>query len=72
MDENVLIEDYESGEILLATAKSEYNNEHNRTTILDSKTNIVLTFSALLFVAMTQIVNIKKRSIEKVNSTLQS
>lgn len=53
-------DNFECGEILLSTAKSEYENENNRTSILDSKSNIVFTFASVVFVAMTQMVNIKK------------
>lgn len=57
---NQLIDDYECGEILLETAKDEYHNEHQRTSVIDSKTNIVLSFSAVIFIAMMQAVNLKK------------
>lgn len=51
---------YPSGELQLEIAKSEYNNEKNRSAVLDSKTNTVISFAAIFFVAIAQIVNLKK------------
>ena len=51
---------YPSGQILLDIAKIEYENENNRTSILDSKTNTVISLTAIFFVAMAQIINLKK------------
>lgn len=42
-------------EILLSTAKSEYDNEHNRTSIIDSKTNISLPIISAFFLAFVQL-----------------
>ncbi len=53
-------EKYPSGQILLEISKSEYENEKNRTSIIDSKTNITITLLSVLFVAITQILNLKK------------
>lgn len=38
-----------SVELLLETAKSEYDNKHNRTSIIDSKTNISLSIISAFF-----------------------
>ena len=43
-----------SVEILLTTAKAEYDNEHNRTSIIDSKTNISLPIMTAFFLAFIQ------------------
>lgn len=41
--------------LLLDTAKAEYDNEHNRTTIIDSKTNISLPIISAFFLAFVQL-----------------
>lgn len=41
--------------LLLDTAKSEYNNEHNRTTVIDSKTSIALPIVSAYFLALAQM-----------------
>lgn len=61
-------EKYPSGKILLDIAKSEYENEKNRTSIIDSKANIVISLSAVFFVAMTQIVDLKTLLKMKINT----
>ena len=43
-----------SVEILLTAAKAEYDNEHNRTSIIDSKTNISLPIMTAFFLAFIQ------------------
>lgn len=53
-------EKYPSGQILLEIAKSEYENEKNRTSIIDSKANITITLLSVLFIAMTQALNLKR------------
>ena len=45
----------ESVELLLKTSKSEYENEHNRTSIIDSKTNISLPIISAFFLALIQL-----------------
>ncbi len=50
---------YKAGEIILETARMEYQNEHNRTSIIDSKTNIILSFTAIIFVAFIPMINLK-------------
>lgn len=58
----------ESVNLLLDTAKSEYENEHNRTSIIDSKTNIALPIISAYFFTVAQlndyksILNIKTES----------
>ena len=42
-------------DLLLSTAKSEYENEHNRTSIIDSKTNISLPIISAFFLAFVQL-----------------
>lgn len=45
----------EAVELLLSTAKSEYENEHNRTSIIDSKTSIALPIISAYFLALAQM-----------------
>lgn len=45
----------ETVELLLETAKAEYDNEHNRTSIIDSKTNISLPIISAFFLAFIQL-----------------
>lgn len=51
---------YPSGEVFLQICKSEYENEQNRTSVIDSKANIVISLAGVFFVAITQIINLKK------------
>lgn len=41
--------------LLLNTAKAEYDNEHNRTSVIDSKTNISLPIITAFFLALVQL-----------------
>lgn len=50
---------YKTDEVILETARIEYQNEHNRTSIIDSKTNIILSFTAIIFVAFIPMINLK-------------
>lgn len=50
---------YQTDEVILETARIEYQNEHNRTSIIDSKTNIILSFTAVIFVAFIPMINLK-------------
>lgn len=52
--------DYKSGKAFCELCKSEYDSERNRTSVIDSKANIVLSFSAVFFVALTQAINLAK------------
>ena len=45
----------DSVELLLETAKSEYDSEHNRSTIIDTKTGISLPIIAAYFIALAQM-----------------
>lgn len=47
--------DENSVSLLLSTAKSEYDNEHNRTSVIDSKTNISLPIITAFFLALVQL-----------------
>lgn len=49
----------ESVELLLETAKSEYESEHNRTTIIDTKIGISLPIISAYFIALAQMNNYK-------------
>ena len=51
--------DSESVELLLSTAKCEYENEHNRTSIIDSKTSIALPIVSAYFLALAPMNNFK-------------
>lgn len=55
-----LVNQYKSGEILLQTSIKEYESEKNRTSVIDSKTNIVISLTAILFIAITEIVDLNK------------
>lgn len=44
--------DDQAVEVLLSTAKSEYENEHNRTSVIDSKTSIALPIISAYFLAL--------------------
>lgn len=45
----------DSVELLLKTAKSEYESEHNRTTVIDTKIGISLPIIATYFIALAQM-----------------
>lgn len=45
----------QSVELLLSTAKDEYNNEQNRTSIIDTKANIALPIISTFFLALVQM-----------------
>lgn len=47
----------ESVGLLLSTAKSEYENERNRTSVIDSKTGIALPITSAYFLALAQMNN---------------
>ncbi len=49
----------ESVELLLSTAKSEYENEHNRISVIDSKTSIALPIISAYFLALAQMNDFK-------------
>lgn len=49
----------ESVELLLSTAKSEYENEHSRTSVIDSKTSIALPIISAYFLALAQMNDFK-------------
>lgn len=59
---------YPSGEVLLQICKSEYENELNRTSVIDSKANIVISLAGVFFVAITQIIDLKKIFQIKIES----
>ena len=46
-------------EVLLSTAKSEYENEHNRTSVIDSKTSIALPIVSAYFLALAPMNDFK-------------
>lgn len=52
--------DINTVETLLETAKSEYDNEHSRTTVIDTKIGISLPIVAAYFIALAQINNYKE------------
>ena len=51
--------DDQSVEVLLSTAKSEYENEHNRTYVIDSKTSIALPIISAYFLALAPMNDFK-------------
>lgn len=52
-------EEFASAEILLDIAKSEYQNEFNRTSVIDSKVGVTLPVIATYFFLVLQFVSIK-------------
>ena len=52
--------DIDTVETLLETAKSEYDNEHSRTTVIDTKIGISLPIVAAYFIALAQMNNYKE------------
>ena len=59
-DKQNSIPNYQSGDILYEISKSEYEHEKNRTTVIDSKANIVLSLCSAFLVIITQVINLKK------------
>ena len=51
--------DDQAVEVLLSTAKSEYENEHNRTSVIDSKTSIALPIVSAYFLALAPMNDFK-------------
>lgn len=51
--------DDQAVEVLLSTAKSEYENEHNRTSVIDSKTSIALPIISAYFLALAPMNDFK-------------
>ena len=54
--------------LLLETAKSEYDNEHNRTSVIDSKTSIALPIISTYFLALAQMNDYKTIFTFNINS----
>ena len=50
-----LIFNKDSVDLLLNTAKAEYDNEHSRSSIIDTKTNISLPIISAFFLALVQL-----------------
>ncbi len=59
MSKNNTVYNNDSVKLLLETSKSEYDNEHNRTTIIDSKTGIALPIISAYALALAQMNNYK-------------
>lgn len=61
LGENVMSKEFntESISLLLNTVKSEYNNEHNRTSIIDSKSGIALPIISAYFLALAPLSDYK-------------
>lgn len=53
--ETDLVFNKESVDLLLCTAKAEYDNEHSRSSIIDTKTNISLPIISAFFLALVQL-----------------
>lgn len=51
---------FSSGKEFCNLCKSEYDGERERTKVIDSKTNIVISFTAVFFVALTQTISLAK------------
>ncbi len=58
----------DSVELLLETAKSEYENEHNRTTIIDTKIGISLPIISAYSLALAQMNNYKEIFTFKISN----
>lgn len=54
-------------ELLMNTAKSEYDNEHSRTSIIDKKTSIVLPIVSAYFLAVAQMNDYSKIFSTKIS-----
>lgn len=54
--------------VLLDTAKSEYDNEHNRTSVIDSKTSIALPIISAYCLALAQMNDYKAIFTMQINS----
>ena len=62
------IPNYQSGDIIYDIAKSEYELEINRTSVIDSKANIVLSLCSAFLVIITQAINLKRLCDVEVNT----
>jgi len=60
----------DSVNLLLETAKSEYESEHNRTSVIDSKAGISLPIISAYFLALAPMNNYKEIFLTKVSSFL--
>ncbi len=60
---------FTSGKEFCALCKNEYDSERNRTSVIDSKTNIVISFTAVFFVAVVQAINLAKIFSIEINAT---
>lgn len=58
----------QSGEVLLEITKSEYQNEFNRASVLDTKIGITLPVIATYFFLLLQFDSVKKLFLAKTNS----
>ena len=58
---------YRCGEILLETTIREYESEKNRTSVIDSKTNIVISLTTICFIAITETIDLNR--LLSINST---
>lgn len=58
--------DFKSGAAFCDLCRREYENESKRTATIDSKTNIIISFSAVFFVAVTQVIDLKQLISYKV------
>ena len=61
--------DFQSGEVLFDIAKSEYQNEHSRTSVIDSKVGIALPIVATYFFLVLQYSDVKTIFANKVDTT---
>lgn len=64
--------EYKSGEIFLDICRSEYEHEKNRTTTIDTKTNIVITLLSVFFVSIIEVINLKTIFTYPVSSFVES
>ena len=66
--ENENIFDLAAVKLLYETTKSEYENEHSRTSIIDSKTSISLPIIATYFLALVQMNDFKQIMSVEISS----
>ena len=59
---------FDTVKVLLDTAKSEYDNEHNRTSVIDSKTSIALPIISAYCLALAQMNDYKAIFTMQINS----
>ncbi len=71
-NENNTYDNFESGELYLSIAKSEYENEHTRTQVIDTKISITLATVTAYFLLIPQFINPRDIMYTQVNTVLEA